>query len=87
MVDETQESCVVGMVTHVFINADNTKNEAWLHISKEPQYPLNRRLGEVGWAAQPVWTFGRREKSIADVGMDAPFLGRVDMQYSTTHST
>jgi hypothetical protein len=84
--DGTQESCVVGVVTHVCINADN-KNVAWLQISKEPQYPLNRRLGGVGWAVQRVWTFGRREKSLARVGMDAPFLGRVDMQYSTTLST
>jgi hypothetical protein len=72
------------MVTHVFINADNNKNEACLQVSKEPQYPLNRRGG---WAAQPVWIFGGREKSLARVGMDAPFLGRVDMRYSTTLST
>lgn len=87
MDDGTQESCDVGMVTHVLINADNNKNEAWLQVSKEPQHAPNGRLGGVGWAAQPVWTYGRREKSLARVGMDAPFLGLVDMQCSTTLST
>jgi hypothetical protein len=85
MDDGTQERCVVVMVTHVFINADN-KNEAWFQVSKELQYKLNRRLEGVGWAAQSVWTFGRRDKSLARVGMDAPILGRVDKQYSTTLS-
>jgi hypothetical protein len=46
-----------------------------------------QQAGRGGWAAQPVWMFGGREKSLACVGMDAPFLGRVDMQYSTTLST
>jgi len=45
--DGRQESCVVGVVTHVFMNADNNKNAACLQVSKEPQYPLNRRLGGV----------------------------------------
>ena len=46
-----------------------------------------QKAGRGGWAAQSVWTFGGREKSLARIGMDAPFLGRVDMQYSTTLST
>jgi hypothetical protein len=66
------------MLTHVFINAYNNKNETRLQVSKEPRYPLNRRLGGVGWAAQPVWTLGGREKSLARVGLDAPSIGRVD---------
>jgi len=65
MDDGTHESCVVGMVKHVLINADINKNEAWLQVSKEPQHALNGRPGGVGWAAQPVWTSGRREKSLA----------------------
>jgi hypothetical protein len=58
-----EESCVFSMITHANINADNNKNEAWLEVSKEPQYRLNRRLGGVERAVQPVWTFGRTEKS------------------------
>jgi len=74
------------MITHVLINADNYKNEAWLQVSKEPQHALNGRLGGVGWAAQPVWTFGRREKSVARVGMDAPLICSA-VQHSVHNST
>jgi hypothetical protein len=79
-VDEgTQERCVVCMLTHVFINADNNKTATGLLVSKAPPYPLNRLAGGGGWAAQTVWMFGRREKSLARVGLDASFIGSVDM--------
>jgi hypothetical protein len=40
-----------------------------LLLGKEPLMPIEKKAG---WAPEPVWTFGRSEKSLTPAGIQTP---------------